>query len=302
MNTHYTLAKNRGILTIDGKDRYSFLQGLISNDINQVSNEQAIYTSLLAPQGKFLFDFFVFTDENTLYLECEQNRMADLQTTLSRYALRADVTIQPCTEDWQVIHVWGDDALNAFELPAKTGATIPTGNGFVFVDPRLADLGARLILPTSASFTAASIEQVDYNKYDCFRLALGIPDGSLDMIIDKAIPLECNLDNLNAINWDKGCYVGQELTSRTKHRGLVRKRLLPVTFTGGTLPFQAPITLDDKEVGSMRSSCAGHGLALLRLEPVEELLQTQNSAAKLRCEDVILNVTVPTWLQLASDN
>lgn len=272
MNLKYTPLSNRGILCITGPDRCSFLQGLVTQDVQKATSDTTIYSALLTPQGKFLFDFFLLYTKDALYLECEQDRLEDLQSHLTKFKLRADVTLTNITEQWQVVSVFGTKAHEHFNLEAQAGRTAPFEEGFAFADPRLVDLGVRLILPLTATLPKPLTEnanEVTFDAYDQHRLSLGIPDGSRDMIPEKAIPLECNLDALNAIDWDKGCYMGQELTSRTKHRGLVRKRLLPVTLSENTLPFLTPLLLDDKKVGSMRTSAAGVGLALVRLEVME---------------------------------
>lgn len=248
------------------------MQGLISNDVRKVIDDQTIYSALLTPQGKFLFDFFILSLGESLYLECEQDRLAALQARLRQFKLRSDVNITDVTQHWQVVTVFGNGCRDLFNLSKKLGHTLTIADGVAFTDPRLEDLGVRLILPRNAELPSAIVQDasmVSFDVYEQHRLHLGVPDGSRDMLVEKAIPLECNLDALNAIDWDKGCYMGQELTSRTKHRGLVRKRLLPVQFQGDTLPFLTPLTLNGKEIGSMRTSSGGVGLALIRLEVLE---------------------------------
>jgi hypothetical protein len=157
---------------------------------------------------------------------------------------------------------FGDDALADLDLPAAPGRARADGQGIVFVDPRLAALGARAFLPRQA----LPAETGSLADYDRLRLALGVPDGSRDLPVDKAILLENGFDELNAIDWEKGCYMGQELTARTRYRGLVRKRLMPVAIEGAAPAPGTPILLGDKEAGEMRSAQGDVGLAMIRLE------------------------------------
>ena len=130
------------------------------------------------------------------------------------------------------------------------------------------------------------------SAYDAHRLSLGVPDGSRDIPIDKGIILECGFDELHAIDWNKGCYMGQELTARTRYRGLVRKRLLPVLIEGNAPEPYTPVFLNEAEVGEIRTSADGYGLALLRLENIRDTLPA------LKCGDAILKPYVPNWMQL----
>src|SRR5581483_2479221 len=132
-----------------------------------------------------------------------------------------------------------------------------------------ATLGARLLLPRGEPLPMTAISKSDAAAYDRLRLSLGVPDGSRDLAVDKAILLEAGFDELNAIDWQKGCYVGQELTARTKYRALIKKRLMPVAVDGPLPPPGSPITLGERDAGEMRSGADGLGLALLRLEMVD---------------------------------
>jgi folate-binding protein YgfZ len=261
----------RGLLAVAGEDRGAFLQGLISNDVEKVAPSRAIYAALLTAQGKYLHDFFVAALGETFLLDGEAARLADLQRRLAIYKLRAKVTLAPEAGGLAVFAVFGGDALAALGLPGEAGAARPYAGGIAFVDPRLAALGARLIAPRDAGAAAlrdSGFAAADFAAYDRLRLAAGVPDGSRDLAIEKAILLEAGFDELNGVDWQKGCYIGQELTARTKYRGLVKKRLMPVRVEGTLPPPGTPITLDGKEVGELRSGRDGVALALLRLEAV----------------------------------
>jgi hypothetical protein len=266
------LPESRGVLRVDGDDRCSFLQGLVSNDVTKVAAGRAVYAALLTPQGKFLHDFFIAEIGDALYLDCEAARRDDLRRRLSVYKLRAKVALSDATDAYAVALLFGPEAATACGLPGEPGRAAPWGGGTVYVDPRLGGLGARAILPrgqAEARLIEAGFAAGRLADYERLRLSLGVPDGSRDLPVEKAILLENGFDELNGIDWAKGCYMGQELTARTRYRGLVRKRLLPVAIDGPVPPPGTPVMLGDKEAGEMRSAVDGLGLALLRLDSLD---------------------------------
>lgn len=254
---------HRGVIEIDGEDKKAFLQGLISNDINLVTPSQAIYATLLTPQGRFLFDFFITEKNGTFLLEVESARLDALLKKLSLFKLRSKVTLR-ARQDLKVYAIWDEE----FPLDA-------------FSDPRLEALGARLMGETTPTASA--------EEYDLHRLKLGVPEGGIDLLPEKAILLESGLDELNAISWIKGCYMGQELTARTKYRGLVRKRLFPVKIEGPAPESGVEVFLDGTSVGEMRSSRNGYGLALLRIEAVK-------GGEAFQCGKASLTPYFPYWM------
>jgi folate-binding protein YgfZ len=269
---HQISIKERGIITIGGGDRRSFLQGLISNDIERAGVDRAIWAALLTAQGKYLHDFFIVEIGDVFYLDCEAERLMDLGQRLSRFKLRADIDLGTAPE----FGVWigyGEDALPGVGLHVDPGGALAMGEGVVYCDPRLSEIGIRAILPKS---TGAEILQGlgaipgCREDFEARRISLGLPDGSRDMIIEKSILLENNFDALHGVDWNKGCYVGQELTARTKYRGLIKKRLLPVEFEGIPPESGAIVSADGREAGEIRTVSGKTGLALLRLEFVEE--------------------------------
>jgi folate-binding protein YgfZ len=294
----YILLDDRGLLAVAGADRRAFLQGLISNNVDKVTGERAIYAALLTPQGKYLHDFFVAELGETLYLDGEAARLGDLAKRLSMYKLRSKVTVAPAGPGWTVAALIGADALAKLNLPAEAGRARSMGAGVVYVDPRLAAVGARAILPAEgaeAALQAAGFAEAPRADYEQLRLALGLPDGSRDLIVDKSILLENGFDELNGVDWDKGCYMGQELTARTRYRGLVKKRLLPVRIEGPAPAPGTPLLLGDKDAGEMRSAAGERGLALIRLDALEEAA-AQN--AVLSAGDAKVTPEKPDWLTL----
>jgi hypothetical protein len=259
----------RGILTIAGPDARSFLQGLISNDIDKVSSSRAIYAALLTPQGKFLHDFLIAASGETLLFDCEADRLADLGGRLARYRLRAVLTLADASEDYAVYAIIGEAAAHSLGLAAEPGATTPFAGGVVFCDPRHGALGCRAILPSAggaAPLIARGLSETTFLAYERLRIGLGVPDGSRDITVEQATLVESNFEALNGVDFKKGCYVGQELTARTKYRGLVKRRLMRVALDGPLPAPGTPILAGDKTVGELRSGVPGLALALLRLD------------------------------------
>ena len=288
----FALLPDRGILAVSGPDRRGFLQGLVSNDVEKLAAGRAVYAALLTAQGKYLHDFIMVEQGEAIWLDSEAARLADLRRRLSMYRLRAKVEIAESPE-FGVAAIVGEDALSALGLPNERGAVRPWGGGVALVDPRLAELGARAILPREAlrpAMTAAGLAETDFAAYDRHRLALGVPDGSRDLVPEKSILLESGFDELNGVDWQKGCYVGQELTARTKYRGLIKKRLFPVHIEGVAPAPGTIVRLDGKDAGEMRSARDGIGLALLRLEAASE-------NRRLTADEATLSPIRPDWMQ-----
>lgn len=293
---HLVLA-DRAVLTLDGEDRKAFLQGLISNEVHRVSTSHAIYTAFLTPQGKYLHDFFVGEDGGRLLIDCERQRAADLHRRLGLYKLRSRVTIGD-SPDLVVVALPGLAAAAAIGLAAEPGRAAAFAGGIAFVDPRLPALGVRLILPAAtavASLDAAGFTATnDAAAYDRLRLGLGVPDGSRDMVAEKSLPLECGFDDLNGVDWKKGCYMGQELTARMRYRGLVKKRLLPMTVDGPLPPTGTLVFAGDREAGEIRSGRDGVALALLRLE----FLPPTADVAVFSAGEARVTPIIPPWAKL----
>jgi tRNA-modifying protein YgfZ len=271
MTSGYVDLAERGLVALSGDDARGMLQGLISSDIERVTPASAGYGALLTPQGKYLFDFIILQLGEDLLLDTERARVDDLMRRLLLYRLRAKVEIEDRSDRFEVAAVLGDDVAARLELPDRAGAARALAEGVALIDPRLARLGARAVLPCGQG--AAILENLDFAAlstaaYEQARLALGVPDGSRDLVVDRSTLLESGFEELHGVDFKKGCFVGQELTARMKYRGLVRKRLMPVALEGPPPPPGTPIRLDGKEAGEMRSSQDGRGIALLRLEHV----------------------------------
>jgi folate-binding protein YgfZ len=263
-----TLA-HRAVLAVEGDDRIVFLQGLVSQDMEQAAPGLALWSALLTPQGKWLAEFFVLSDGARLLLDVEAAQRETIAARLSRFRLRSKVTITPQPHAVQA----------AWDGPAPVLAS-----GLVAADPRVEGAGWRILAdpPVPATMQA--------EDWDAHRLALGLPDGSRDLELEKTVLLEAGFDELNGISWTKGCYMGQELTARTRYRGLLKRRLVPVRIEGPVPAPGTPVMQEGREVGIMRSALAGRGLAVLRLDAL--------AAAGLRCGEAMLTPEVPAWMRL----
>ncbi|WP_207477609.1 CAF17-like 4Fe-4S cluster assembly/insertion protein YgfZ [Arenibaculum pallidiluteum] len=273
----YAMLEGRGVLAVGGAERVEFLQGLVTNDMRRAGPDRAVWSALLTPQGKYLHDFLVVGLGETLLLDCEAERRDDLMRRLKIYRLRAKVTIEDVTATLTVAAAFGQGAAEALGLPAEEpGAARPLDAGIAFVDPRLPALGARAILPREEATTAlaaAGLPALPADRWQELRLRLGVPEGSGDMEVEKAILLENGFDALDGVAWDKGCYVGQELTARTRYRGLVKKRLVPVRVEGPMPPPGTPVTLGGRDAGQLRAGLGDRALALLRIEELDRLAE-----------------------------
>ena len=265
--TRLVALPDRGVIEVSGEDRVSFLQGLVSNDVAEATAGRAVWAALLTPQGKWLADFFIFSDGERLLLDCEHAQVPALLQRLSRFRLRSKVALR-AAEELGVYAVW-DGAPPQAEIAAP--------------DPRLQEAGWRLLSPTPLPATASEEDWVRH------RLALGLPDGSRDLESEKTVLLEAGFDELHGVSWTKGCYMGQELTARTKYRGLLKRRLVPV-MVDGPLPVPGtPVQRDGMEVGTMRSGLGQSGLAVLRIDALRDVLS---------CGEATLTTRVPTWMSL----
>ena len=266
------LLPDRGVVAVAGDDRVSFLQGLVSNDVAEAAPGRAVWAALLTPQGKWLADFLILSDGARLLLDCERAQAPMLVQRLTRYRLRARAS---CTTS-----------------PARCtcmspGTARPTCRRTWWRHPTR---GCRR--PAGASSpTACCRPTADAADWDAHRIALGLPDGSRDLEAEKTVLLEAGFDELHGVSWTKGCYIGQELTARTKYRGLVKRRLVPVAIEGAAPAPGTPILRDGAEAGVLRSVAGGMGLALLRLDAL---------GGPLACGAARLHPRPPSWFAQVS--
>ena len=281
--------EERGIIRVSGPEARSFLQNLVTNNVDRVDSKNFIYSALLTPQGKFLFDFFMTADpddKSAILLDCDGARIADLVKRLTMYKLRAKVEIADISAEKAVVAFWNEDT-----APMQEGPGLP--------DPRHDAMGRRALLSRDGvdeAIKAASAAAAPESAWHSHRIRLGIGDAANDFEPDRTFPLEVNFAELNGIDFHKGCFVGQEVTSRTKRRGSVRKRLLPVHVEGDMPAPGTPVKGGVREVGTIYSTDAvtGRALALLRLDLIK--------SAVLEAEFSEIRPEVPEWLEASIGN
>ena len=288
--SQYIQLEDRGVLAVGGPEARSFLQALISNDVDKISPDQAIYATLLTAQGKFLHDFFIAAHGDILLFDCEGPRLGDLLRRLMFYRLRAEVIIEDWSDRFMVAAVIGDGRA---ALGLGDSGVRSFGGGVAFTDPRATAPGARVLPPRGggvAALEAAGLVAGATADYDRLRLDHALPDGSRDIVVEKGFLIENGIDDLGGIDFEKGCYIGQELTARTKYRGTVKRHLYRVDIDGPMPDPGSAITFEGRNAGEMRSASDGVGLALLRIEAVEEA-----NGTALACGDARLTPVKPAW-------
>lgn len=268
MSDRFEILKNRAVITLSGPERKNLLQGIITNNVDKLDDEKGLYAALLSPQGKFLHDFFLFEKDDTIYLDCEADRLADLFQKLLMYRLRSNVEILDRSDQYKVI-----TSMQRFE-----------NIDLSFADPRHAEMGYRAIvemLPEGQGDTG----------YHARRIKLGIVEGSHDFIMDKSTISEGHFEQINGLDYEKGCYVGQEVTARMKYRGKIKKQMFPVTLSGPAPAFGTAIT-DGKgnKIGDLRSYCDKYAIALFRVKDFE-------FGREYFCGDIYVTPYKPDWMK-----
>ncbi len=248
--------EDRGIVEVEGADARALLQRLVTSDVAGLRAGEARYAALLSPQGKVLVDFLVLDAPrpdggDRFLLDCPSWLASDLAKRLNLYRLRAAVDITDRGAALGITAHW----------PGR-----PDREGQSYADPRHPDLGFRRVVERGGSTADAGAR----DAYDAHRLALGIPEGGRDFAYGDAFPHDANIDRLAGIDFGKGCYVGQEVVSRVHHRGTARKRIAPVTFAGAAPAIGAEVKVGEIAIGTMGSSMAGRGLAMLRTDRAAE--------------------------------
>src|SRR5580658_4373834 len=265
------LLKSRALIAVGGEDWRSFLQGLLTQDVETLAPGMLRFGALLTPQGRLLYDLFIAgrpdSDGGGCWLDCDAGRRAALLQRLTIYRLRAKVTL--ALDETPVLAAWG---------------AAPAGDGWM-ADPRLAALGWRGYGVGGATADAAEAD------YDAHRLALGVP-GPADWGSETNYPLEADFDLLNGVDFKKGCFVGQETTSRMKRRGAIKSRMLPVTFEGAAPAAGTEILARTLRAGEVLSGGGGRAMALVRLDRIE--------GAALTADGRSCRVDPPDWLAPAA--
>jgi tRNA-modifying protein YgfZ len=279
------LLPDRGVVKVVGDPARDFLNGLFTVDIGRVRPEHAAFAALLTPQGKIIVDGIVAEavaeDGGGFFIDCPRALAKTLVDKLNFYKLRAKVLVEDLCETLGVLALW--EGVGTTEY------------GLVYADPRLPALGLRAMIPPRLASEAAAdlgAELVDPQRYEAHRIALGVPRGGLDFLYNDAFPHESDMDQLNGVDFAKGCYVGQEVVSRMEHRGTARNRVVSVAYEGFAPEAGVPVMVDEKTVGTMGSSAAGRGLAMLRLDRIAD---AQAAGRALLAGGVEIRPLKPAW-------
>lgn len=277
----YYLFKKRGIILIEGKDRFKFIQGIISNDIELLRKKPSIYSSLLTPQGKFQYDFFISNFKEKFYLECDISAQEDLISKFMMFKLRLDVKVS-INSDYNIIL-----SKKKLNLSESNSSSI-----FSFYDPRFDNSFFSRTYADSNFLNEIKKKYVEINenRYQTLRLNNCIPDFSIDATKAKSLLLEMRFDELNGISWTKGCYMGQEITARMKHRNIVKKKIFKVLIDFRS-NLKNEITLENETVGKLTSHNKKDGIAFLDTKALSNL-----NTKKFFSGDSKIIIQEPWWV------
>ena len=256
---------DRGVVKVSGDDARNFLNGLVTTDVDRIQPGLARFGALLTPQGKITFDFLI-TEAPAGYgggflIDCPLPLAQPLADKLGFYKLRAKVTVDNISDTLGVLAAWDGEPVMKPDL--------------TFADPRNDELGWRILAPEELASRVAAVigaELTESSDYEAHRIAVGTPRGGLDFMYGDAFPHEANMDRLHGVDFDKGCYVGQEVVSRMEHRGTARTRIVRVVLDGAPPEAGASVVAGEKAMGTMGSSAAGRGLAVLRIDRAADAL------------------------------
>jgi len=279
---------DRGVVKVSGNDAGNFLNGLVTTDVARLQPGEGRFGALLTPQGKIIVDFLITEAPSGhgggFLIDCPKALAQALADKLGFYRLRAKVTVENLSDSLGVLAAWDGDASLKPDL--------------TFTDPRNARLGLRILVPSQLAQKAADLigaKIVDASAYEAHRIALGVPRGGLDFTYGDAFPHETNMDRLSGVDFDKGCYIGQEVVSRMQHRGTARTRAVRVALEGPAPEVGSAILAGGKPVGTMGSAADHHGLALIRIDRAADALET---GTPLMAGGLAIRITEPDELRV----
>jgi len=294
MNKKYIyILEDRGILFVQGKDAKEFLQNIITNDINKVNETNSCFASLLTPQGKYLFDFLIIKHKNGYFLDCEKLQIENLFNQLNLYKLRSKIEILNLSNEFVVGAISNEKFLKFEGAKNLPGFTIKYKKDPIFLDPREKELGARIIInleKLNLSLKQLDLKTSNADEYYKFSHEIGIPQKNTDQLKNKIFGIECNFEELNGIDFKKGCYVGQENTARIKLKNKLSKRLLPIQLIKGELKDEI-IKYNDNEVGKVLIK-NNFPFALIKLS--NENFEIKN---ELKCGNAVIKIIKPNWIK-----
>ena len=284
---------DRAVLYINGEDAVSFLQNLISNDIDKVSETCSCFASLLSPQGKFLYEFIIIKHKSGYLIDCEKSQVDGLYKQLSLYKLRSKIEILNLSNEFVVAAFSYEKFLTFDKVQDVPGFTFKFREDPIFLDPRNKQLGARLIINLEKlylSLKKLELHDADINEYYSLSHKLGIVPKNLNQLQNKAFGIECNYDELNGIDFKKGCYVGQENTARIKLKNKLTKRLLPINIINGKLHEGEGIFINENEIGKVLINNE-YPFALIKF-----LDKNFDENAEFKTKEASIRIVKPNWI------
>ena len=287
------ILKDRGVVFISGEDVKDFLQNIITNDINKVSNNHSSFSSLLSPQGKYLFDFIIVKHKQGYFLDCEANQIDELINKLNIYKLNSKVEILNLSNEFQVAVISNEKFLTLENAKNDTGFTTTYRDDTFFIDPRNKKLGARLIINLEKlymSIKKLKLKLEDPKEYYTISHKLGIAQIKTKELQEKLFGLECNFEEFNGIDFKKGCYVGQENTARMKLKNKIRKRLIPIE-TKDDVKSGSEISFKNENIGKVLIG-GEYPFALIKFGEHEKNYIGEN----LICDGFNIKLIKPVWL------
>ena len=285
---------DRAILYLNGEDTKEFLQNLISNDINKVSETNTCFASLLSPQGKFLYEFIIIKHKSGYLIDCEKSQADELYKQLSIYKLRSKVEILNLSNEFVVAAFSHEKFLTFDEAQEVSGFTLKYREDPIFLDPRNKQLGARLIINLEKlylSLKKLDLHDANLREYYSFSHKLGIVPKDLNKLQNKLFGIECNYEELNGIDFKKGCYVGQENTARIKLKNKLSKRLLPISAIDGKLTEGESIYYNENEIGKVLIE-KEYPFALIKY-----LDENFNGKSDFNTKEASIKIEKPDWIK-----
>ncbi len=292
-NKKVYILEDRGILFIQGEDTREFLQNIITNDINKVNDSNSCFASILTPQGKYLYDFLIIKHKNGYFLDCDKLQVENLYNQLKLYKLRSKVEILNLSNEFVVASISKDKFLEFDDTKDISGFTIRYREDPVFLDPRSKQLGARIIINLEKlylSLKKLNLISSDVEEYYNLSHQIGIAQRDTEKLKNQLFGIECNFEELNGIDFKKGCYVGQENTARIKLKNKLSKRLLPIKVVNGTVQNET-ISYKENEVGKILIK-GKFPFALIKFKEI-----TLDNDNKYSCEGATLKIIKPDWIK-----
>ena len=294
MNNSVYILEDRAILYINGLDAKDFLQNLISNDINKVTDESSCFASLLTPQGKFLYEFIIIKHKSGYFIDCEKSQSEEIFKQLNLYKIRSKVEILNLSNEFVVASFGYEKYLSIEGSKDVLGFTFKYREDPIILDPRNKNLGARLIINLEKLYLSLKKLGLKDDKIENYYIQshkLGIVPKNLNKLKNKLFGIECNFEELNAIDFKKGCYVGQENTARIKLKNKLSKRLLPLEIIDGKLSEDETIYYNDVEIGKVLIN-DDYPFALIKY-----LNENFNKDFTFKCKNGSFKIFIPDWLK-----